>query len=151
MPIRLFLKKFLRTDILSFLNKIIVLFQTFVLAGSGAAAFAEDISDIRNSVIRVSVVSQVPDYSLPWNPGKLIAGRGAGFVISDNRILTNAHIVSDARLIMVQKENDSRRYEAKVKFIAHDCDLAMLEVLDASFFKGLKPLFLDCHPLIQPC
>jgi S1-C subfamily serine protease len=116
---------------------------------NGRVVFAEEISHVRNSVVRVTVVSQVSDYSLPWNPGKLSTSRGAGFVISNNRILTNAHIVSDARFIVVQKEDDSRNYEARVKFIAHDCDLAMLEVLDKSFFVGVKPLSLGGLPLLD--
>ena len=110
------------------------LLMTVFSWGGISGTYAQDISHIRKSVIGVTVVSQIPDYSLPWNPGKLVAGKGAGFVVSDNRILTNAHIVSDARLIMVHKEDDSRNYEARVKFIAHDCDLAMLEVLDETFF-----------------
>ena len=134
---------------LPFFALYVLLFQILIPATNGRVVFAEEISFVRNSVVRVTVVSQVPDYSLPWNPGKLSASRGAGFVISDNRILTNAHIVSDARFIVVQKENDSRNYEARVKFIAHDCDLAMLEVLDKSFFEGVKPLSLGGVPLLD--
>jgi len=40
----------------------------------------------------------------------------------------------------VEKEGDSRKYEANIKFIAHDCDLAILEVVDESFLDGLTPL-----------
>jgi S1-C subfamily serine protease len=50
---------------------------------------------------------------------------------------------------MVHKEDDSRNYEARVKFIAHDCDLAMLEVLDESFFDGLTPLALGGLPSLD--
>jgi S1-C subfamily serine protease len=67
-------------------------------------------------------------------------------LISDNRILTNAHIASNARFIAIEKEGDSRRYEARVRFIAHDCDLAILEVDDASFYEGMQPLVLGGIP-----
>lgn len=92
------------------------------------------------SVVKISVISQVPDYTVPWNPGEMTRGTGTGFLISGNRILTNAHLSSNARFITVEKEGDSRKYEARVKYIAHDCDLAILELLDASFLNGMAPL-----------
>src|ERR1700736_5310235 len=79
--------------------------------------------DIRKSLVRISTTSQDPDYKVPWNPGTMSGGVGAGFVIDGNRILTNAHVVSNARFISVQRENDPRQYSGQVKFIAHDCDL----------------------------
>jgi S1-C subfamily serine protease len=109
----------------------------------------EDITRIRKGVVRLSVTAQVPDYSVPWNPGRITRGVGTGFLISGKRILTNAHISSNARFIAVQKENDSRMYEAKVKFIAHDCDLALLEVPENSFFDGMSPLSLGGMPSLD--
>jgi S1-C subfamily serine protease len=95
---------------------------------------------VSNSVVKISVVSQQPDYSVPWNPGRIQQTSGTGFLISGNRILTNAHVSSNARFIVIEKEGDSRKYEAYVKFIAHDCDLAILKVVDESFLDGLTPL-----------
>ena len=95
---------------------------------------------VSNSVVKISVISQTPDYSVPWNPGRITQTSGTGFLISDNRIMTNAHVSSNARFIVVEKEGDSRKYEANIKFIAHDCDLAILEVVDESFLDGLTPL-----------
>ncbi|UCD32736.1 MAG: trypsin-like peptidase domain-containing protein [Desulfobacterales bacterium] len=95
---------------------------------------------VSNSVVKISVISQTPDYSMPWNPGRIEQTTGTGFLISGNRIMTNAHVSSNARFIVVEKEGDSRKYEANVKFIAHDCDLAILEVVDESFLDGLAPM-----------
>lgn len=100
----------------------------------------EDIEAIRKSVVRINTVSQTPDYTAPWDPGRSDSGMGTGFIISGRRILTNAHVVSNARFIAIEKEGDSRRYEGYVKFIAHDCDIAMLEVHDTSFFKNTTQL-----------
>lgn len=111
------------------------------IAGAG-----EDIDSNRKSVVRIYAVSQTPDYTAPWDPGKSDAGMGTGFIISAGRILTNAHVVSNARFIALEKEGDSRRYEGHVKFIAHDCDLAMLEVPDKSFFKDTTELPLGNVP-----
>ncbi|MBN2401287.1 MAG: trypsin-like peptidase domain-containing protein [Spirochaetes bacterium] len=65
---------------------------------------------------------------------------GSGAIISNNLILTNAHVISDATFIQVQKENDPVNYEAEVLYAAHDCDLALLKVKDSTFFKGTVSL-----------
>ncbi len=104
---------------------------------------------IRNSVVKIRVISQAPDYAEPWNPGPITQGSGTGFVISGKQILTNAHISSNARFIAVEKEGDSRQYEARIKFIGHDCDLAILEVLDDSFLNDLTPLSFGNVPSLN--
>jgi S1-C subfamily serine protease len=110
---------------------------------------AEKIETLRRSVVRIYTAAQTPDYRVPWDPGSDDAGQGSGFIIDGHRILTNAHVVSNARFISIEKENDSRRFEAHVKFIAHDCDLAMLEVMDASFFKETSALKLGGVPSLD--
>ena len=104
---------------------------------------------VSNSVIKINVISQIPDYSVPWNPGRITQTSGTGFLISGNRIMTNAHVTSDARFMTVEKEGDSRKYEARVKYIAHDCDLAILEVFDGSFLNGLTPLSFGTLPSLN--
>jgi S1-C subfamily serine protease len=110
---------------------------------------ADRIETQRRGVVRIYTVAQTPDYLVPWAQGGSREGWGTGFILSGRRILTNAHVVSDARFITLEKENDSRRYEAKVKFIAHDCDLAMLEVVDGSFFEGTTSLKLGNVPALD--
>lgn len=107
------------------------------------------IETLRRSVVRIYTVAQTPDYSVPWAPGGSQEGWGTGFIISKRRILTNAHVVSNARFITLEKEGDARRYEAQVKFIAHDCDLAMLQVVDDSFFQGTAALNLGGVPALD--
>ncbi len=104
------------------------------------------VETISRSIVRIYTVAQTPDYLVPWSPGGSQEGWGSGFIISNRRILTNAHVVSNARFISLEKERDARRYEAKVKFIAHDCDLAMLEVVDPDFFNGTSALKLGDVP-----
>jgi S1-C subfamily serine protease len=107
---------------------------------------SENIEANRKSVVRIYTVSQTPDYSTPWDPGQSNSGMGTGFIISGQRILTNAHVVSNARFITVEKEGDARRYEGHVKYIAHDCDLAMLEITDKAFFENTTRLPLGNVP-----
>jgi S1-C subfamily serine protease len=104
---------------------------------------------IRKSLVRIQTVSQDPDYRTPWNTGEIGQGIGAGFVIAGNRILTNAHVVSNARMIWITREGDPNRYAAKAKFIGHDSDLAVLEPLNPAFFKGMRALEFDGVPAIE--
>ncbi len=113
------------------------------------AIASEDIEAIRRSVVRVFAVAQNPDFQTPWDPGSSSSGVGSGFILSKSRIVTNAHVVSNARFIAVEKEGDARRYEARVKFIAHDCDLAMLEVQDPNFFEATSELPLGDVPVLD--
>jgi S1-C subfamily serine protease len=116
------------------------------LALPAQATAGENIAAIRRSVVRVFTVSQTPDYTTPWDPGRSEESMGTGFIISGQRIMTNAHVVSNARFIAIEKEGDSRRFEARVKFVAHDCDLAMLDVSDPGFFEGTSGLPLGGVP-----
>ena len=105
--------------------------------------------EAKRNTVMVEVTSQVWDYRMPWNPGTVSSGRGAGFIVAGKKIITNAHVISGARNITVQREADPRRYAAKVKYVAHDCDLAMLEVEDPAFFKGTTHLDLGEIPQLE--
>lgn len=116
------------------------------LAGCGAG---RQLHEAKKNTVMVEVTSQVWDYRLPWNPGTVSSGRGAGFILPGKKILTNAHVISGARNITVQREADPRRYPAKVQYVAHDCDLAMLEVEDPDFFRGTSHLELGGIPELE--
>jgi S1-C subfamily serine protease len=69
--------------------------------------------------------------------------------ISGKRIMTNAHVVSNATFITVVKEGDPTPWEARVLHVAHDCDLAILGVYDEKFFEGTKPLEFGGIPALE--
>ena len=102
-----------------------------------------------NSLVRIEVTSQDPNYKVPWNSGEVSRASGSGFVIAGNRIMTNAHVVSNARFLTVSKEGDPKPYPARVLHIAHDCDLALLAVDDPGFFRGTSALALGGIPAIE--
>ena len=83
-----------------------------------------------DSVVKIEVATQVPDYRNPWNSGRFSGGTGTGFIIGPNQILTNAHVVSDNRRLLVTRRGSSRKHVARVRHIAHDCDLALIELQD---------------------
>jgi len=122
----------------------LLLFSPFLTAK------AVSIAEIRKSLVRISATAQEPNYRVPWMPGSTESGTGAGFIIEGKRILTNAHVVSNARFISIDRENDPKRYIAQVAHIAHDCDLAVLTVNDPSFFENTVALgFTDRIPQIE--
>jgi S1-C subfamily serine protease len=104
---------------------------------------------VQKSLVRITVTAQEPDYRAPWNAGGIGRGVGAGFVIEGNRIMTNAHVVSNARFITVEREGDPNKYPAKVLFVAHDCDLALITVAAPNFFKNMPALKLGGIPELE--
>lgn len=107
-----------------------------ILALPSALVAQEAPSDVYRSVLRIEVDTQVPDYETPWNSGRFSGGIGTGFIIGKNRILTNAHVVSNGRRLLVTVYGSPTKYPAKVEFIAHDCDLAILSVENFSDFES---------------
>ena len=109
-----------------------------------AAAKAPD--GITNAVVRIESSVTHRDPAAPWTvqPGGLESG--SGFVIDGGRILTNAHVVHDARQITVKRNDGGTPVIATVEAIAWDTDLAVLRVADKAFFKGVKPLRLGDVP-----
>lgn len=120
---------------------IYLVISVFLLFHSSAfSESAREIQRLKNAVVKIHTTSAAPDYFTPWRLMNPKQGSGSGSVISGNRILTNAHVVADARYIQVQKNADPKKYLAKLTFVSHEADLAILEVVDQSFFKGLKAL-----------
>ncbi|MCH7228650.1 trypsin-like peptidase domain-containing protein [Haloferula sp. A504] len=97
-------------------------------------------SEVYRSVVRIESAVQVPDYATPWNSGRFGGGIGTGFIIGDNKILTNAHVVSNTRRLLITVHGSPKKYPARVEHIAHDCDLALLSVEDFSDFEEF-PVF----------
>ncbi len=104
---------------------------------------------VQKSLVRITATSVEPDYRAPWNAGGLQRGVGAGFVISDNRILTNAHVVANSRYLTVERDGDPNKYPATVQFIANDCDLALITVSAPDFFKNMIPLKFGGIPALE--
>ena len=109
---------------------------TLLLVSASALVSQAANSDVYRSVLRIEVATQVPDYETPWNSGRFSGGIGTGFIIGKNKILTNAHVVSNGRRLLVTVYGSPVKYPAKVEYIAHDCDLALLSVEDFKDFES---------------
>jgi S1-C subfamily serine protease len=128
-----------------------LIFPIFLLACAANSLHAQKLSApsaIYQSVLRIEAATQVPDYQTPWNSGRFGGGIGTGFIIGKNQILTNAHVVSNARRVLVTVHGSPQKYPAKVDFIAHDCDLALLSVENFKDFESFPSFeFGDVPPL----
>lgn len=127
--------------------KKIIYLVVFILSNFPLFAHAKtETADIENAVVKIHVTIANPDYVAPWRLGNPVQGSGSGVIISEQRILTNAHVVANAKYIQVQKNKDPNKYIAEVSFVSHEADLALLKVKDKSFFAQTKPLLLGSLP-----
>lgn len=123
-----------------------ILIMTTLLISS---IYANDFNNgVKDSVVKIYTVAKVPKYLEPWNVS-MSRSSGSGSIISGNRILTNAHVVANSTFIEVRRYGKRKRFKAKVLFVSHQADLAILEVDDNSFFEGAKPLVFGKLPKIQ--
>src|SRR5438067_3120082 len=104
---------------------------------------------IEKSLVRITSTEVEPDYRAPWNIGAIVRGVGAGFVIAGPRIMTNAHVVSNTRYLTVERDGDPNKYPARVLFVAHDCDLALITVDSPDFYKNMAPLTFGGIPELE--
>jgi S1-C subfamily serine protease len=125
------------------LKQVATILLASVWLGSGFAAEPE------RSVIQIFTFSQQPIWDAPWRFDAVRRMGGSGFVIRGKRIMTNAHVVSWGRQIIVRRYQDPRPYVAEVEFVGHDCDLAVLTVQDPKFFENLEPLEMGELPKVR--
>ncbi len=121
-----------------------VIFANFVLANSQPSVKGKQ--DIRDAIVKIYAVTSKPNYFSPWKIGDPENSTGSGCVISGERILTNAHVISNQKFIQVQLYGQSKRYNAHVLYVSHEADLALLSVEDKSFFLDTTPLQIGTLP-----
>lgn len=118
-----------------------MLLGALVLAGATAAP-----PDVSASVVFVQVYRSRYDWSLPWRMEPVEATLGSGFLIDGERLVTNAHVVADAREILVRRGDQASPYVARLEAVGDDCDLAVLRVAAPNFARGMRPLALGDLP-----
>lgn len=106
-------------------------------------------NEAERSVIKIVNFSQTPDWIEPWKFSQVKPSAGSGFVVAGNRIMTNAHVVSWSRQILVFRYQDPKPYRAEIEYIGHDCDLAVLKVEDPNFFVGIPALEIGTLPKVR--
>lgn len=115
---------------------------------AGAEA-RSDVEIAKQSVVRIDVSYFEYQYAAPYRAPTIHRAGGTGFIIRTDRglrILTNAHVVSQSNTIRVHRADQRQDYTAQVEFIAHDCDLALLNVADRTFFEKAQALEIGESP-----
>ncbi len=100
-------------------------------------------------VVRVYCTYQDPDYESPWQSLAPRGSTGSGVVIGKNRVLTGAHVVANATFLQVQKPSDPNKVVARIAAICHDSDLALLEIDEPQFTRGIKAAELGELPRLR--
>lgn len=108
-------------------------FFVFLLAG---ILFGASAGTLEKAMVKIITVSNLPDYLRPWQMLGQDTTNGSGCIIEGNRILTNAHVISNATFIQVNKSGETTKYVAKILAVDHECDLAILTVDDKNFFRN---------------
>ena len=125
----------------------IVIYQLVLLSlSTSAVGQVTALEDIEDSVIKIYTTQAAPDYFTPWRLLTPRQSSGSGAVIEGNQILTNAHVIANASYVQAQKHNDPQRYQARVTFVSHEADLAIITIDEPGFFSDLKALSIGDLP-----
>ena len=117
-----------------------------LLIATSLLIFGHSLDDkTKLAVVKIYSSAKDPNYNKPWVSNN-VRSSGSGSIIDGNMILTNAHVISNATFLEVQKYNSAKRYIAKVVAVSHTMDLALITTEDKSFFKGVKPLKIGKLP-----
>jgi len=101
-------------------------------------------------VIRVFATSQDPDFDGPWQARTPSNSTGSAVVIGPGLMLTGAHVVANATFLQIQKLSAPDKAIARVKAVSHDCDLALLEVIEPhNFLDDIEPAELGEMPKLR--
>jgi S1-C subfamily serine protease len=113
--------------------------ETETETGGNGAPNPSQYNELRYGIVRIQTVVQVKNLMTPYNPSEGEESFvGTGFVIkkvgdenNDPLVVTNAHVVSDAKSVCMQlPANGQQCYKSDVRLINHDYDLALLRVVD---------------------
>jgi S1-C subfamily serine protease len=101
-------------------------------------------------VVRVFATSQDPDFDGPWQARTPSNSTGSAVVIGPRLLLTGAHVVANATFMQIQKLSQPDKAIARVKAVSHDCDLALLEVVEpVDFLDDIEPAAVGDMPRLR--
>lgn len=109
----------------------------------------QNMDRVEKCVVQTIVEHYEINYNSPWYFSGGYASTGSGFSIKHKNkhyVMTNAHCVHNAISIKLRKRGMSETFKAHVYWIVYECDLAVLEVEDASFWDGMPALQLGNMP-----
>lgn len=124
---------------------------TFVCILSGSistTASAAEVDELRqktNSECTVKIFA-LSKKDILFEEIPIPEGSGTGFVVnSKGQILTNRHVISDASIIKVKFQGNSKPLDAKLISVSEDDDIALLQVDPLP--QGLHPVIFADRPI----
>ena len=90
------------------------------------------------SVVQIYATGVKPNYTSPWMVSEQIQWTASGFLIDGRRIVTNAHCVHNATVLQVQRQDHPKKWRARATTLAHDIDLAIVEVDEEDFWTDVS-------------
>jgi hypothetical protein len=113
------------------------------VAEAGPASWDEVVRVVpcMDAVVKVFCVHTEPNFSLPWQRKRQYSSSSSGFIISDRRVLTNAHSVEHYTQVKLKKRGSDTKYLATVLAIGTECDIGAL----ALPIPALPPLFISYY------
>jgi hypothetical protein len=94
--------------------------------------------DILNCCVKLYVTHASPNFSMPWGYERQTSSTSTGFIIQGRRILTCAHCVEHATVVMVKRRGCDVKHFASVAAVGNECDTATLVVGDHSFWDDME-------------
>jgi S1-C subfamily serine protease len=132
---------------------LVLLLLPFWLTVPGVARAASANSgppvDPSTAIVKIYVAAVMPDAFAPWRPGFSSDKTGSGAVIEGRRILTNAHVVEGHTFVQVRLHGHPEKLAARVTFLSHEADLALLELEEPARLDGIEPLPLGDLPALR--
>jgi len=122
---------------------------TVLGAGAAVEGAAGRGTDPSRSIVKIYASAVGRDVTSPWRAGWSYSSTGSGAVISEGRILTAAHVVEGQTFVLVRLNGTARKAQARVLFVSHVADLALLAVDDPGFLVGVAPLELGELPAVR--
>ena len=131
-----------------------VLFLLFLsLFARGAVSAVEESAaspaDPSTAVVKIYVAAVLPDAMAPWKQGFSFDKTGSGAIISGRRVLTNAHVVMGHTFVQVRLHGHPEKHSARVTFVSHVADLALVELEEPAHLDPIEPLALGDLPDVR--
>lgn len=117
---------------------LLLLLASLILSGCGE-------HDWEQSLVRIEVSRKAYHYFRPWETSSRSTSK-VGVVIRDHQILSTADGLSERTLVRIQKQGRGKKYDADVVWIDYHANLALLEVEDEAFWRGLQPAPISYDP-----
>lgn len=111
-------------------------------AGSRTRTNGHDGFDSEAALVELELTRTLYDYKLPWVTRNTQTHKN-GILIGDHQILTTADGLSGQSLCRIRKGGSTHQYTATLKWVDYHANLAVFDVEDPSFWKGMKPIRLS--------